>query len=274
MEFTRTHPEVQGILGRILDTKRAEVEHLRPRATELRHRAADADRPRGFASALRRSGEVSLVAEIKRRSPSAGEIRPGAAPAAVARAYERAGAAALSILTDSEYFGGDLDAMRSGRSAAALPVLRKDFVIDALQVWEARAAGADAVLLIVRALDDARLQDLLALSAELGMDALVEAHDGDELRRGLRAGARVLGINHRNLDTLEMDPDLAVQLAPEVPADLVLVGESGIHGPTDVERLGAAGVDAVLVGESLMRQDDLVSAAAALTGRAKRERGG
>lgn len=260
------------ILDRIVATKRREVEALRGRADELRARAGDADPPRGFARALRVPGEVRLLAEVKRRSPSAGEIRPGADPAAVAREYERGGAAAVSVLTDAEYFGGSLGALAAVRAAIALPALRKDFLIDPLQVWEARAAGADAVLLIARILDDARLAELLALAGEQGMDALVEVHTADELDRALAAGAALVGVNNRDLAVFRTDLDLSVRLAARVPAGVTLVAESGIHTPADVDRMGAAGIDAVLVGESLMRQPDLRAAAARLAGRPRRER--
>lgn len=223
--------------------------------------------PRPFAAALRHPSQVRLLAEVKRRSPSAGEIRPGAVPAEVARAYRDAGAAACSVLTDREFFGGSLEALREVRAAVDLPVLRKDFVVDPLQLWEARAAGADAVLLIVRILEDAELADLLALARELGMDALVEAHDAAELERALAAGATLVGINHRDLDTFHTELGLSAELAPRVPAGVTYVAESGIRTPEDVDRLGASGVDAILVGESLMRQPDLRAAAAALVGR-------
>jgi indole-3-glycerol phosphate synthase len=263
---------ISNILDRIVATKREELRGLAGTAPELRSRAADAPPPRGFATSLRRPGEVRLLAEVKRRSPSAGEIRPGADPAEVARAYQQGGAAAVSVLTDREYFGGDLDALRSVASAVALPVIRKDFVIDPLQVWEARGAGADAVLLIVRILDDELLRELHAQIRELGMDALVEAHNPDEVERALAAGATLLGINNRDLDTFVTDLDLSVRLAGAVPAGVTLVAESGIRAASDVDRLGAAGVDAILVGESLMRQEDLRAAAAALAGRPKVER--
>jgi indole-3-glycerol phosphate synthase len=261
------------ILDRIVAEKAREVDALRPRAAELRAAAAAADAPRGFAAALAHAGEVRLLAEVKRRSPSAGEIRAGADPAEIARAYELGGAAALSVLTDRHFFGGDLAALRGARAAVALPVLRKDFVIDELQLWEARAAGADAVLLIVRILDDAQLAALLALARELGMDALVEAHDAAELERALELGARLVGVNQRDLATFTNDTTLAGRLAARIPVDVAYVAESGIRDAADVERLGAAGVDAVLVGESLMRQPDVRAAAAALVGHAKQPRG-
>jgi indole-3-glycerol phosphate synthase len=258
-----------GILQRIVARKREEVAALRAGAAELRARAADAPAPLGFAAALRRPAEVRLLAEVKRRSPSAGPIRPDANAPTVAGWYRDAGAAAVSVLTDREFFGGSLDDLRRVRAAVELPLLRKDFVIDPLQVWEARAAGADAVLLIVRILEDARMADLLALAAELGMAALVEAHDAAEVRRALDAGATLLGINNRDLDTFRTDLELSVRLAPGVPAGVTLVAERGIRTAADVARLGAAGVDAVLVGESLMRQPDVPAAAAALCGQAR-----
>ncbi|MBA2573036.1 MAG: indole-3-glycerol phosphate synthase TrpC [Gemmatimonadetes bacterium] len=263
---------MQDVLQRILRVKEGEVAALRPYAAELRSQAADAPPVRGFASALREAAQVQLLAEIKRRSPSAGAIRDGAHPGEVARAYERGGAAALSVLTDSQFFGGDLDALRSARAATSLPVLRKDFIVDAFQLWEARAAGADAVLLIVRALDQARLGDLLALAAELGMDALVEAHTLAEVERALAAGVTLLGVNNRDLATFTTDLALSEQLVRHVPAAVTFVAESGIRTSADVERLGACGVDAVLVGEALMRQPDITAAARALVGRPKLER--
>ena len=240
---------------------------MAPRRLELRSSAEVAPPARPFAAALRHAARVRLLAEVKRRSPSAGEIRPGADPAEVARAYEQAGAAACSVLTDREFFGGDLDCLRAVRAAVSLPLLRKDFVVDPLQVWEARGAGADAILLIVRILDDALIADLLALAGSLGMDALVEIHDRAELERALALGCTLVGMNNRDLDTFHTDLALSLDLAPEVPAGVTFVAESGIRTADDVDRLGAVGVDAILVGESLMRQPDLRAAASALVGR-------
>jgi indole-3-glycerol phosphate synthase len=257
------------ILDRIVRTKRDEVRETIPRLGEYRDIARQADTPRGFASALRRPGEVRLLAEVKRRSPSAGDIRPGADPAEIARAYVGGGAAALSVLTDRDYFGGDLEFLRAVRRAVPVPVIRKDFLIHPVQVWEARAAGADAVLLIARILEQPLLEELHALATELGMDALVEAHTGEELDRALAAGATLVGVNNRDLDTFVTDLDLCVRLAPRVPPHVTYVGESGIRTAADVDRLGAAGIDAILVGESLMRQPDVGAAAAVLVGRPK-----
>lgn len=258
------------VLERIVARKREEVAALARRAAELRSRAAAAPPPRDFAAALRRPAEVRLLAEVKRRSPSAGAIRADADAPTVARWYEAGGAAAVSVLTDRDFFGGALADLERVRAAVSLPVLRKDFVVDPLQVWEARAAGADAVLLIVRILDDARLADLQALARELGMAALIEAHDAAELARALTAGARLVGINNRDLASFRTDLALSLRLAPRVPAAVTLVAESGIASAADVLRLGTAGVDAVLVGESLMREPEPARAAAALVGQPKR----
>lgn len=272
MQFTRTQPEAQDVLSRILQVKEQEVAELRPRRSELRSRAADASPTRGFAAALRTPGRVQLLAEVKRRSPSAGTIRADAHAGEIAQAYERAGAAALSVLTDEQFFGGHLDALRSARAATGLPVLRKDFIIDPLQLWEARVAGADAILLIVRAVEQALLSDLLALAAELAMDTLVEAHTAAEVYRALATGVTLLGVNNRDLATFTTDLGLSERLVRHVPAAITFVAESGIHTPADVDRLGACGVDAVLVGEALMRQPDITAAAAALVGRPKLDR--
>lgn len=257
------------LLARIVETKQAEVAELRHAAGELRDRAVDAPSTRGFARALSIPGSVALLAEIKRRSPSAGAIRPGASPAQVARDYQEGGAAALSVLTDREYFGGSLEALSSARQTVDLPLLRKDFILDPLQVYEARAVGADAILLIVRILDAGPLRDLLGLATEIGLDTLVEVHDREELERALEVGAALVGVNNRDLGTFRTDLDLTLRLAPLVPPGVTLVAESGIRTADDVRRLGSAGVDAVLVGESLMRQDDLAAAAGALVGHPK-----
>lgn len=272
MNNPSTPESQQDILARIVVTKRQEIEALRGREQELRARAADAPAARGLAAALRHPDRVRLLAEIKRRSPSAGPIRPGSSPEEAARDYLAGGAAALSVLTDREYFDGSLAALEAVRAAVDLPLLRKDFTVDPLQVFEARAAGADAVLLIVRILSDAELTDLLGLAADLGMDSLVEVHDAEELDRALDAGASLVGINNRDLRTFKTDLELTLRLLDRVPPEVTLVGESGIRTAEDVRRLGAAGVDAVLVGESLMRQPDLVAAARALTEEPKRER--
>jgi indole-3-glycerol phosphate synthase len=264
----------ENILDQIVRVKHAEVRALRGRASELEALARDGeDEPRGFAAALRDAAVVRLLAEVKRRSPSAGDIRPGADPVDVAREYEAGGAAALSVLTDREFFGGRLDFLVDVRREVPLPVLRKDFIVDPLQVYEARAAGADAILLIVRILTDRQLADLHGLATELGMDVLVEVHDAEELERAMAVGSTLVGVNNRDLSRFVTDLGISLALAPSVPPQVTLVAESGIRTADDVDRLGAAGFDAILVGESLMRQGDLQYAAQALVGRPKAPRG-
>lgn len=206
---------------------------------------------RPFREALRRPG-VNVIAEFKRRSPSRGAIREDLTPEAAARAYERGGAAALSILTEEEFFGGSLQDLHAAREAAGLPVLRKDFVIDAYQVWEARAAGADAVLLIVAALGDGEIRSLLAEARAARLEALVEVHDEAELDRALLAEARLVGVNNRDLRTLEVRLETSLALAPHIPDEVVAVAESGLRTGADVKRLRDAGYDGFLVGEHLM----------------------
>jgi indole-3-glycerol phosphate synthase len=208
-----------------------------------------------FSAALRQPG-VSFIAEIKRMSPSGGELRPGASAGDLARMYAASGAAALSVLTDERYFGGSDADLIEAHAASGLPALRKDFVVDAYQIYEARAMGADAVLLIVRALADTELSSLLQLTHALGMDALVETHSAHEVDRALRAGARIIGVNNRDLDTLITDVTLAPRLRPMVPPHVLFVAESGISMPEQIEGLLDAGVDAVLIGESLLRAAD------------------
>lgn len=250
---------------RIVETKRGEVEALRPHAAELRAAASDAAPPRPLERALRDRGDVAVIAEVKRRSPGAGAIRPELDPVGLAGGYAAAGAAAVSVLTDAEYFGGSLADLRAVREAVAVPVLRKDFVIDELQLAEARAAGADAALLIVRILDDVRLTELLDATESYGMTALVEVHDAEELERATLAGARVIGINNRDLRTFATDLGVTIGLLGRVPSEVVVVSESGIRDRADVERLGEEGVHAVLVGESLLRASDPAAAAERLT---------
>jgi len=254
------------ILREIIAHKRAELQRSGPPLAELLAAAAQAPLARDFAAALR-GDDVRVIAEIKRASPSEGAIRAqGFDPAAIARVYEAAGAAALSVLTDERYFGGHLDHLRAARAAVGLPVLRKDFVIDERQLYEARAAGADAALLIVAVLEAGRLAELLALTQELGMAALVEAHDETEVEAAVAAGARIIGVNNRDLRSFTVDLATTERLAPIVPADRVLIAESGVHTRADVERLAEAGADAVLVGTALMRADDPGEALRELTG--------
>jgi indole-3-glycerol phosphate synthase len=267
------------VLERIVETKRAELESLRVAGPDLAARAAAAAPPAGFAAALRAGSDVAVIAEMKRRSPSAGEIRGDAGVVGssgatdVARGYEQGGAAAISVLTDRAWFGGELADLEAVHAAVSVPLLRKDFTIDALQVLEARAAGASAVLLIVRILDDAQLRGLAAVAGSLGMDVLVEVHDEAELERAVDAGAGVIGVNNRDLATFRTDLATTERLAPRVPAECLLVGESGVGSVGDVRRLAAAGVDAVLVGEALMRAADPVAAARAFASVPRRGRG-
>jgi indole-3-glycerol phosphate synthase len=223
---------------------------------DLEARARRARPARSLAAALRRPGRLACIAEVKRRSPSAGWIRQDADAAAVATAYAGAGADAISVLTDTPFFGGSLADLEAVRAAVDVPLLRKDFVVDAYQLVEARAAGADAVLLIAAALPEAALADLLAAAGAWGLEALVETHDEAEVDRAVRLGARVIGINHRDLRTFAVDRGLAARLRPRIPPDRAVVAESGIRGPADLGEIRAAGVNAVLVGETLMRAPD------------------
>ena len=261
------------VLDDIVRVKKAEIGRLHPWRAALRKQAEAAPAPRDFAGSLRVE-EVGVIAEVKRRSPSAGWIRRDANAAGLASMYAHGGAAAISVLTDGEHFGGSREDLEQVRSAVETPVLRKDFVLEAVQVHEARAMGADAVLLIVRILSDDVLRDLTALAADLGMAALVETHEEREVERALKAGARGVGINNRDLSRFETDLATTERLVAGIPADVVVVGESGIHDRADVERLAAAGVDAVLVGEALVRADDPQSAVAGLAGVARRARVG
>jgi indole-3-glycerol phosphate synthase len=220
---------------------------------------------RPFASALCAPG-LSVIAEHKRRSPSAGVIREGLSLEQVVGSYERAGAAALSILTDGPSFGGSLEDVRAARAATRLPILRKDFIVDPYQIHESLAAGADAVLLIVAALSGRALAELHALARELGLAALVEVHDREEVEAALAAGAEIIGINNRNLSTLAVDVRRTFELAPLLPSGKTTVAESGFTRPAELERLDGAGVDAVLIGEALMRAQDIEAACRELTG--------
>lgn len=254
------------ILERIAETKRAEVEVLRRERgrASLESGARSAPPAKDFRGALRRPGKLSLIAEVKKASPSKGVIRPDFDPVAIARSYERSGAQALSVLTDREYFQGSLAYLRSVRASVALPLLRKDFMIDPLQVWEAREAGADAVLLIVAMLEPTLLSDLRDLILSLGMAALVEVHDEEELERALGCGAKLVGINNRNLKDFTVSLDVTRRLLPLCPAGTTGVSESGILSRADALAAKAAGAAAVLVGESFMRCPDPGAAAVEL----------
>jgi indole-3-glycerol phosphate synthase len=259
------------ILERIVVVKRDEVAAARTRRSlaSVREEAEARRDVRGFGAALRArvgAGRAGVIAEVKKASPSKGVLREHFVPAEIAASYERGGAACLSVLTDERFFQGSADFLRQARAACALPVLRKDFMIDAYQVFEAQAMGADAILLIAACLDDALMADLEAQAQALGLDVLVEVHDGSELERALRLRTPLLGINNRNLRTFEVSLDTTLGLLPRVPADRLLVTESGILAPADVQRMRAAGVHAFLVGEAFMRAADPGRALAALFG--------
>jgi indole-3-glycerol phosphate synthase len=229
----------------------------------LEHRPSESTRP--FSEALTRPG-VSVIAEHKRRSPSAGTIRDGATVAEVVRAYERGGAAALSVLTEPFHFAGSLDDLREARAASTLPVLRKDFIVDPYQLYEAAAAGADAILLIVAALELPVLDSLLREAGALDLDALVEVHDERELEQALEVEADVLGLNNRDLADFSVDIERTYELLSDVPAGKTVVSESGFSTRDELDELERVGVDAVLIGETLMRADDIEAATRVLSG--------
>ena len=246
-------------LRQILETKRARLASILCRgvAPELvaEARAVRAHRePHLLRAALSNRGRVNVIAEIKRASPSKGEIRRGAEPPEIALAYSRGGASAISVLTEEDYFRGSLADLRAVRKTVSLPVLRKDFIVDEVQVYEAAAAGADAVLLIVAALDDEQLMRLRRLTEEtLGLDALVEVHTADEMRRARASGATLIGVNNRDLETFRVSVEVSERLAREAAADALLVSESGLRSGEDLRRLRALGYNGFLVGEALMR---------------------
>ncbi|HJZ54743.1 MAG TPA: indole-3-glycerol phosphate synthase TrpC, partial [Gemmataceae bacterium] len=256
------------ILDRIIETKRCEVEAARRAVpeTELERRVADLPPTRDFTAAVGRPGEVNVIAEVKKASPSAGVIRPDFDPVAIGTTYATHGATAISVLTDTDYFQGSLAHLSAVRRAVAVPVLRKDFVLDRYQLLEARLAGADAALLIAECLPGDHLTALQREATTLGLHTLVELHDAEELPRVLDCGARVIGINNRDLRTFVTRLEHTLDLVPKIPRDRVVVSESGIRMHADLTRLGAAGVRAVLVGESLMRSADIGAALDALRG--------
>jgi indole-3-glycerol phosphate synthase len=258
-------------LGLILDTTRRGLPALAERRAELERAAADAPPARPFAAALRR-GTLGLIAEVKRRSPSAGSINETLDPVQRAVGYARAGASAISVLTDGPFFGGSLDDLRAVASAVEVPVLRKDFILAEEQLLEARAAGASAALLIVRALGEERLGQLVRVAREVGLETLVEVHTAEELEAAVDAGAEVIGVNSRDLDSFRIDVDAAWRLVGRVPADRVAVAESGMASVADAERAAAAGADAVLVGTALSASADPFALAAGLAGIGRRGR--
>jgi indole-3-glycerol phosphate synthase len=259
-------------LGRLVQEAAARALELEGRRAELAAAAERRAAAPSLAHALRRD-HVAIIAEVKRRSPSKGDIAPGLSAEAQAKAYERGGASAVSVLTESGSFGGSPRDLTDVVSAVRLPVLRKDFIVSALQLMEARAWGASAALLIARALEPALLASLAFEARRLGVETLIEVRDRAELERALDAGADVIGVNNRDLETLEIHPDTAVRLLPEVPSRIPAVAESGVQGVSDVERFAAAGADAVLVGSSISGSSDPTMAVRQLASVARRARG-
>lgn len=257
------------ILDQIVATKRQEIERAKSGVplSELRARLADAPPVRDFFAPLATAGPIKLIAEVKKASPSKGVIRADFDPVGIARTYQAHGASCLSVLTDESYFQGSLEVLRQVRQAVEIPVLRKDFILDSYQLVEARASGADAVLLIAECLDDCNLRKLHNEAIDLGLTPLVEFYEPANLDRVLAAGAQLIGVNNRDLRTFDVDLEHTIRMRQKVPLDCVLVGESGIETRTDVLRLEVAGVDAMLVGESLMREADIGAAVDRLLGR-------
>ena len=255
------------VLDRIVEATRDEVERRRASVSLAKLEAELRERPEGrpFSEALTRPG-ISVIAEHKRRSPSAGALREGSEVQEIVQAYERGGAAALSILTETRHFGGSLEDLRRARAATALPVLRKDFIVDHYQVYESAAAGADAILLIVAALDVDFLAELLGEARALDLDVIVEVHDEDELEMALDVDADVVGLNNRDLSDFSVDIDRTYELLSDVPAGKTVVAESGFSTREQLDDLERVGIDAVLVGETLMRADDIEAACLELTG--------
>ena len=250
--------EAGGILDRIVDRKAmrlAEAMAQIPPEALMAQAEHTPQAARRFAECLKREGSINIIAEIKQRSPSKGVIRADFDPPAIARGYERAGAAAISVLCEEDYFGGSLDHLRAARAQTQTPLLRKDFLFDDYQLYEARAAGADAVLLIVAILDDALLRRLLEQAAALNLDALVEVHTAAEMRRATDAGATIIGVNNRDLTTFKVDPQTSLDLAPLAQAGTTLVSESGISDGASIRRLRDAGYGAFLIGEIFMRAE-------------------
>jgi indole-3-glycerol phosphate synthase len=257
------------ILDKIVTTKRDEIERAKAAAplADLQAKLGDAPPVRDFFAPLAAGGPIKLIAEVKKASPSKGVIRADFDPVAIAKVYEAHGATCLSVLTDEQYFQGNLEYLTRIRQAVGIPVLRKDFILDTYQLIEARAAGADAVLLIAECLDDCNLRKLHNEALELGMTPLVEFYEPENLDRVLAAGASLIGVNNRDLRTFQVDLDHTIRMREKVPLDCVFVGESGIETRADAIRLQSAGVDAMLVGESLMRESDIGLAVNRLLGK-------
>jgi indole-3-glycerol phosphate synthase len=246
------------MLDDIVMTKHEEVRQAQSQMPleDLRAHVAHYLPERSFRKAIHQPGKLCLIAELKRKSPSKGTLRERFDPVHLAQELQRAGASALSVLTDEAYFGGHLDYLRDAKQFTEIPVLRKDFIVDPYQVYEAAFYQADAVLLIVRLLEEERLVQCLQAADTVGLETLVEVHSEAELKIALRTGAHLLGINHRDLRTFQIDPDLSQRLVPQVPAGKVIVAESGLHTPEDVKRMQQLGVHALLIGEALMTAPD------------------
>lgn len=257
------------ILDRIVATKRQEIAAAKERVpeAEMRGRAESAPQPRDFFAPLAKDGAIRLIAEVKKASPSKGIIRADFNSVEIAKTYAAHGAACISVLTDEHYFQGSLDFLRQIRAAVDVPLLRKDFILDVYQLYEARAAGADGVLLIAECLDDCNLRKLHNAAIDLGLCPLVELYDPENLPRVLEAGAKLIGVNNRDLRTFEVDLQHTIRMKKAIPADCLLVGESGIDSRADALLLEEAGVDAILVGEHLMRKPNIGAAVDALLGR-------
>ncbi len=255
-----------GILAEIVQHKKQEVADLHERAAALERQAHERKSPsRGFAHALHRS-KPAIIGEIKKASPSKGVLQPEFHPAFLAHAYEQGGAACISVLTDKEYFQGSLHDLEAARAAVSLPVLRKDFIIDRVQIFEAAAHGADAILLIAAVLNVQELRNFRELAASVALDALVEVHNQEEVAKAVDSGAEMIGVNNRDLDTFEVSLETSLRLSYLLPAQVIRVSESGIHQRSDIEALRAAGFEAFLIGESLMRSPDPAHALRALLG--------
>lgn len=273
MQASRVWQPPSGTLGQLTASAHERAAALQRRRADLKALASDSAPGPSLAAALRRD-DVAVIAEIKRRSPSKGDISPGASATVLAAAYADGGAAALSILTEPDHFGGDSGDLVDVRRRIDLPTLKKDFHVDSIQLLEARAIGASALLLIARALEPSRLEDLAKEAALLGVEVLIEVRDDDELARAVAIGAPMIGVNNRNLETLVITPATAARLIPLIPADRVAIYESGIKGADDVRGAAGVGADAVLVGSSVTGAPDPAAAVRALTGIARQDRRG